>query len=303
VRDPVPPALVGERLDRVVAMLTGLSRAASAALVDAGEVRLDGQVVTNRSHRVTEGEVVDLAVPEQATATGPTGDPSVEVPVVYEDPYLVVVDKPAGLVVHPGAGRPVGTLVNGLLARYPEMAGVGQADRPGVVHRLDKGTSGLLVVARAPEAYEALVAMLSARTVDRRYWALAWGLVEAPTGEIDAPVGRAARDRTRMAVTLQGRPALTRYDVEARYEHPVEVTELTCRLATGRTHQIRVHLASIGHPVVGDARYGGARSSLPAPRPALHARQLAFDHPVTGAPLSFESPLPTDLCDLLAAVS
>lgn len=303
MRDTVPPALVGERLDRVVAMLTGLSRAASAALVDGGDVRVGGQVVTTRSHRVTEGEVVDVAVPELAPASAPGADPAVDVPVVHEDPHLVVVDKPAGLVVHPGAGQPAATLVNGLLARYPEMAGVGQPDRPGVVHRLDKGTSGLLVVARTAEAYEALVAMLSARTVERRYWALVWGSVEVPTGEIDAPVGRAARDRTRMAVTLQGRPALTRYDVEARFTHPVEVTELACRLATGRTHQIRVHLASIGHPVVGDARYGGARSSLPAPRPALHARHLGFTHPVTGVPLSFDSPLPADLRDLRAALS
>jgi 23S rRNA pseudouridine1911/1915/1917 synthase len=244
-----------------------------------------------------------VEVPPAEPSDQPQGDPAVEVPVVYEDPHLVVVDKPAGLVVHPGAGRDTGTLVNGLLARYPEMAGVGQPDRPGVVHRLDKGTSGLLVVARSSEAYDVLVARLAARDVERRYWTLVWGRVEVPTGEIDAPVGRAARDRTRMAVTLQGRPALTRYDVQRRFVRPVEVTELACRLATGRTHQIRVHLASIGHPVVGDARYGGARASLPAPRPALHAQHLAFAHPITGEALSFDSPLPADLRALLAQLT
>jgi 23S rRNA pseudouridine1911/1915/1917 synthase len=180
---------------------------------------------------------------------------------------------------------------------------VGQPDRPGIVHRLDKGTSGLMVVARSADAYDALVEMLSARTVERRYWTLVWGQLEAPTGEIDAPVGRAARDRTRMAVTLQGRPALTRYEVLARHTQPVGVSELACRLSTGRTHQIRVHLASIGHPVVGDGRYGGARASLPAPRPALHAQSLAFTHPVTGVPLSFEAPLPGDLQELRRGLS
>jgi len=303
VRDMIPAALGGERLDRVVALITGLSRAASAELVAAGEVEIDGRVVTTRSHRVPEGAVVAVAVPEAPSAPDVAADPAIEVPVVHEDPHLLVVDKPAGLVVHPGAGRGAGTLVNGLVARYPEIAGVGQPDRPGIVHRLDKGTSGLLLVARSPEAYEALVAMLGARAVERRYWTLAWGRVEAPTGMVDAPIGRSSRDRTRMAVTHQGRPALTRYEVRRRFTQPVVVTELACSLATGRTHQIRVHLASIGHPVVGDARYGGARSSLPVPRPALHAQHLALDHPVTGEPLSFDSPLPADLQALLASLS
>ena len=222
------------------------------------------------------------------------------VAVVYEDADLVVVDKPAGLVVHPGAGREGGTLVNGLLARYPEIAGVGQPDRPGIVHRLDKGTSGLLLVARSPRAYDALVAMLSARTVDRRYRALVWGIPESPTGLVDAPVGRSSRDRTRMAVTVAGRDARTRYEVVRSYHEPVEVTELDCKLETGRTHQIRVHLRSIGHPVVGDARYGGDRQSLPVGRPFLHACRLGLDHPVTGEPLTFTSPLPGDLAAVLA---
>jgi 23S rRNA pseudouridine1911/1915/1917 synthase len=206
-------------------------------------------------------------------------------------------------VVHPGAGQPAGTLVHGLLARYPEIRTVGQADRPGIVHRLDKGTSGLLLVARSQPAYEALVAMLSARRVDRRYRALVWGEPDAPTGLVDAPIGRSTRDRTRMAVTVRGREARTGYEVVRAYHEPVDVTELRLRLETGRTHQIRVHLAAIGHPVVGDARYGGARQSLPLDRPFLHAEAVALDHPVTGAPLAFTSPLPGDLAAVLAGLA
>jgi 23S rRNA pseudouridine1911/1915/1917 synthase len=212
------------------------------------------------------------------------------------------VDKPAGLVVHPGAGQPRGTLVHGLLARYPELADVGDPTRPGIVHRLDKGTSGLLLVARSQAAYEALVAALAARRVHRRYRALAWGSVEAPRGIIDAPIGRSARVATRMAVDARGKEARTRYEVLARYVEPVAVTELACELETGRTHQIRVHLRSIGHPVVGDARYDGARQSLPMRRPFLHAEHLELAHPVGGEPLAFDAPLPADLTEILAGL-
>jgi 23S rRNA pseudouridine1911/1915/1917 synthase len=300
VREVVPRALDGERLDRVVALVTGRSRTESAALVDDGAVAVGDKVVTTRSHRVSDGDVVEIDLPEVTGDTRPAPDPSVVVPVVHEDADLVVVDKPAGLVVHPGAGREGGTLVNGLLARYPEIAGVGQPDRPGIVHRLDKGTSGLLLVARSARAYDALVGMLSARAVDRRYRALVWGIPESPTGLVDAPVGRSSRDRTRMAVTVAGRDARTRYEVVRAYHEPVEVTELACRLETGRTHQIRVHLRSIGHPVVGDTRYGGDRQSLPVARPFLHAGRLGLDHPVTAEPLTFTAPLPGDLAAVLA---
>jgi 23S rRNA pseudouridine1911/1915/1917 synthase len=295
MREAIPPALAGERLDRVVAMLTGASRAEAAGLVDRGEVVLDDAVVTSRSHRVAAGAVVEVEAPEPAGDGRPRPDPSVDVPVVHEDPDLLVVDKPAGMVVHQGAGQQAGTMVHGLLARYPEIADVGEPDRPGIVHRIDKGTSGLLLVARSPAAYEALVDMLSAHAVDRRYRALVWGRVEAPTGEIDAPIGRSQRDRTRMAVTLRGREALTRYEVRRRFALPVPTTELACTLATGRTHQIRVHMASIGHPVVGDERYGGRRSTVPMRRQWLHAEHLGLDHPVSGAALAFDSPLPDDL--------
>ena len=298
----MPRALDGQRLDRVVAMIAGCSRSAAAALVDAGEVAIGGRPVTTRSHRVAEGDSLEFAVADRSADEDLAPDPSVDVPLVYEDPDLLVVDKPAGLVVHPGAGQHAGTLVHGLLARFPEIRGVGEPDRPGIVHRLDKGTSGLLLVARSEAAYQALVAMLADRRVDRRYQALVWGAVDSPTGMVDAPIGRSARDRTRMTVTLTGKDARTRYEVVRGFTDPVTVTELRCKLETGRTHQIRVHMASIGHPVVGDARYGGRRASLASPRPWLHAEHLALQHPVTAEPLVFDSPLPADLAAVLAAL-
>jgi 23S rRNA pseudouridine1911/1915/1917 synthase len=302
MHDVVPRALAGQRLDRVVALIAGCSRAEAAALVDAGAVAIDGRAVTSRSHRVAEGDALEVAVPDRPDDDGLVPDSAVTVPVVHEDADLLVVDKPPGLVVHPGAGQRSGTLVHGLLARYPEIRTVGQPDRPGIVHRLDKGTSGLLVVARAQPTYEALVQMLAARRVDRRYRALVWGRVDSPTGMVDAPIGRSARDRTRMAVTMTGKDARTRYEVVRTFTEPVSATELRCSLETGRTHQIRVHLASIGHPVVGDARYGGRRPSLRSPRPWLHAEHLALDHPVTGEPLAFDSPLPADLVAVRAGL-
>jgi 23S rRNA pseudouridine1911/1915/1917 synthase len=303
MREVVPRALDGQRLDRMVALVTGGSRADAAALVDDGAVRVDDAPVTVRSHRVAEGDVVDIDVPLRAPDAELAAEPAVPVPVVHEDADVIVIDKPAGLVVHSGAGQVSGTLVNGLLARYPEIRAVGQPDRPGIVHRLDKGTSGLMVVARSPAAYDRLVAMLADRDVERRYRTLVWGTVASPTGLIDAPIGRSGRERTRMAVTVRGKPARTRYDVVRTFHQPVEVTELRCRLETGRTHQIRVHLASIGHRVVGDARYGGDRQSLPLPRPFLHAEELGFAHPVTGEGMRFTSPLPDDLAEVLARLS
>jgi 23S rRNA pseudouridine1911/1915/1917 synthase len=303
VRETVPAALDGQRLDRVVAMVTGRSRAEAAALVDAGAVAVGGRAVTARSYRVSEGDMLDLPGAEPPAEVELVADPGVVVPVVHEDEHLLVVDKPAGLVVHPGAGQSTGTLVHGLLARYPEIRTVGQPDRPGIVHRLDRGTSGLMLVARTDVAYERLVAMLAAREVDRRYRALVWGTVDSPTGVVDAPIGRSARDRTRMAVTVTGKPARTAYEVDRDYHEPVAVTELRCKLETGRTHQIRVHLASIGHPVVGDARYGGDRPSLPCPRPWLHAERLALDHPLTGEPLAFTSAVPPELTEVLTRLA
>lgn len=300
----VPAALAGERVDRAVAILTGLPRSEVAALIAGGAVLLDGRSVRGRSRRVVQGDELEISVPEHAAtpAPGPEGDDSVAVSVVHADDDVVVVDKPAGLVVHAGAGHRTGTLVNGLLSQFPDLAtiGVGERARPGIVHRLDKGTSGLLVVARTAAAYHALVEQLRRREVERVYRTLVWGSVEAPAGLIDAPVGRGVRDPTRMAVAAGGKEARTRYRVESRFHHPAPVSLLECRLETGRTHQIRVHLAAIGHPVVGDSRYRGAgRPALTLARPFLHAAQLAFDHPVTAERLSFASPLTDDLQALL----
>ena len=232
----------------------------------------------------------------------PRADAAVEFSVVHDDPDIVVIDKPAGLVVHPGAGNLDGTLVNGLLARYPEIATVGEPDRPGIVHRLDKGTSGLLVVARTERAYESLVGQLSERTASRGYVALAWGHVDPPRGLIDAPIARSDREPTRMAVSEHGRDARTRYVVERTFDEPVPTSLLTCHLETGRTHQIRVHLAAIDHPVVGDDRYRGKRGRITVDRPFLHAASLAFDHPATGERVSFSSSLPADLAAVLATL-
>ena len=288
----VPAALAGDRVDRAVSLLTGWPRTAVQDLVDRDAVLVDGRPVA-KSHRLTEGATIELlAEPEPDAPPGP--DASVEVDVRFEDADVLVVAKPAGLVVHPGAGHDDGTLVNGLLARYPEIAGVGEPMRPGIVHRLDRDTSGLMLVARSQRAYGACVAQLAARTVDRRYVALVWGHLGSPRGMIDAPIGRSSSRRTRMAIRDEGKPARTEYDVLETFPAPAS-TLLECRLETGRTHQIRVHLAAIGHPVVGDATYGGARDPIVVGRPFLHARDLAFDHPVHGERLSFHEPLPADL--------
>jgi 23S rRNA pseudouridine1911/1915/1917 synthase len=258
-------------------------------------VRVDGSVATRGADRVHAGAQIEIEVAEQAEVEGPQGDAGVELPVVHEDEHVVVIDKPAGLVVHPGAGHHGATVVNGLLARYPEIAEVGDPARPGIVHRLDQGTSGLLLVARSELAYHELVDQLAERSVERQYRTLVWGHLESPRGVIDAPIGRSPKHPTKMAVTERGKPARTRYEVAATFTEPVEVTELECRLETGRTHQIRVHLAAIGHSVVGDDRYHGVRQSLPCPRPFLHAERLGFTHPTTGERLTFSSDLPDDL--------
>lgn len=297
----VPAALAGERVDRAVALLTGLPRSTVADLVAGGAVRLDGSEVTSRSRRVAEGERLEVDVPDASGDDAPCPpDPAVDVPVVHADDAVLVVDKPPELVVHPGAGNATGTMVQGLLARFPELADVGDPERPGVVHRLDRGTSGLLVVARTPAAYTSLTTQLATRSVERRYLALTKGRFEAPSGLIDAPIGRAARDRTRMAVSGEGREARTRYHVQRTFTGPADeaLSLVECQLETGRTHQIRVHLAAVGHPVAGDARYRGR--PLPGlDRPFLHAHQLAFDHPSTGERVAFDSPLPPDLVAVL----
>ena len=300
--EEIPAGLAGERVDRVVAMLTGLPRGEVASLVADGAVTLGQKVVTKPAQRVVEGDVLAVELPDVVDVVLEP-EPEVQVPVVFEDEHVIVVDKPPALVVHPGAGNDRGTMVAGLLARYPQLAGVGQPERPGVVHRLDKGTSGLLVVARTEGAYESLVEQLSSRSVTRLYTALVWGHPDPPTGLVDAPIGRSRKDPTRMTVAADGREARTGYEVRASFTEPIEAALLECRLETGRTHQIRVHLAAIGHPIVGDPRYRGARAKFPAPRTFLHAHRLSFDHPATRERVTFESPLPDDLAAVLARLS
>ncbi len=308
MREVVPAALEAERVDRVVALLTGLSRADAAHLIASGAVLLSGRPAGSGSRRVKAGQTLEVILPESRRASLPAPDPAVTAPVVHVDDELLVVDKPAGMVVHPGAGNRRGTLVQGLLARWPDLAAAaepGAEDRPGIVHRLDKGTSGLLVVARTPAARAALAAQLAGRTMERRYAALVWGVIEEDEGVVDAPIRRSPADPTRMAVRAGGRQAITRFGVEHRYRQPAAATLLRCRLETGRTHQIRVHLAAIGHPVVGDARYGANRRwpaglvPLAPGRLWLHAAELSLVHPRTGEVLTFVAPLPADLRHVL----
>jgi 23S rRNA pseudouridine1911/1915/1917 synthase len=309
----LPGALDGERVDRAVALLSGVSRREVNDWLDAGKVTIGGRVITSHSRKVRAGERVSVDVPLAAGPRAiPDADATVEVAVVWSDDQVVVVDKPAGVVVHPGAGNRTGTLVHGLLARFPDLAALAESavsegrDRPGIVHRLDKGTSGLLMVARTDRARLSLGAQLSRRKVGREYVALVHGTVEADSGLIDAPLGRSDRDPTRMRVQADGRLARTRYQVEARHDLPVPTTLMRCRLETGRTHQIRVHLESIGHAVVGDDRYGSRTAGwrpLPPGRSFLHAAALSFDHPISGERLSFSAPLPDDLLSVLAEVN
>ena len=296
VRIEVPAALDGVRVDKAVALVADVSRSSVTALIAEGRVTVDGLRVRSRSTVLRRGQ--DLAVdPGGGAASGvPLADPTVEFGVVHEDENLIVVDKPAGLVVHPGAGHRQGTLV-GRTGTDPE--------RPGIVHRLDRGTSGLMVVARSAAAYHSLVAQLGRREVSRIYRVLVLGRVEGESGLVDAPVGRSVSSPTRMAVTRRGKEARTRYRVERRFTQPAPATLLTATLETGRTHQIRVHLAAIGHPVVADEVYSQGRS-LPGAvvgRPFLHAYSLALDHPVTGERMAWTTDLPGDLATQLDLLS
>lgn len=298
----VPSSLDGVRVDRAVALLADISRSAVDDLVASGRVTVEGETVHARSRLLREGEVLAVELVEDEPVPVPDPDASVVFEVVHADSEVVVVDKPAGLVVHPGAGHRTGTLVNGMLSRYPDLASLTEAvgtdpDRPGIVHRLDRGTSGLLVVARSADAYRSLVAQLGARTVSRRYRALVLGEVDGESGVVDAPIGRSVTSPTRMSVSRKGKEARTRYRVEQRFTEPVPATLVEATLETGRTHQIRVHLSAIGHPVVGDDVYARGRvlPGATVTRPFLHAYQLAFDHPGSGERTTWTSELPADL--------
>jgi 23S rRNA pseudouridine1911/1915/1917 synthase len=301
----------GERLDRLLAAhLGGLSRTRLKRLVEEGCVSLGGATIWDPSLRVKPGQRFAVAVPP------PVDDRPLPQPLAldirYEDEHVIVIDKPAGLVVHPAPGNPDHTLVNALIAHCgASLAGIGGVRRPGIVHRLDKDTSGLIVAAKTELAHARLAADFAAHRIERAYRAFVWGAPRPKSGAIGGAIGRSPRDRKKMAVVAKGRSALTRYRVAEVFGAEI-AAEVECRLATGRTHQVRVHLASLGHPIIGDAAYGGVRgvrrlAALPEaarpplaefPRQALHAAVLGFHHPASGAALRFESRLPADMAAL-----
>jgi 23S rRNA pseudouridine1911/1915/1917 synthase len=308
----------GERLDRVLAQrVAELSRSRHKALILAGRVAIDGATIRDPGHRVNAGESIMLELPPAEDAAISPED--IALNVVFEDAELIVIDKPAGLVVHPGAGNWTGTLANALVAHCgASLTGVGGIRRPGIVHRLDKDTSGLMVAAKTERAHRALSRQFaeggSGKALRRGYLALVWSAPERPRGTIDKPIGRHPRAREKMAVRAGGRAAVTHWEVLEHYRGPdgTPVASLiACRLETGRTHQIRVHLASIGHPLLGDETYGSgfktkanqlsgeAKAALGAlGRQALHAYLLVIEHPSQGTNLEFRSELPDDFLRL-----
>ena len=316
----LPAGFAEERADRLLANAApSLSRGRVQALIRDGRVTLDGATIADASRRVKPGQKLTVTVPvpeERRLEPEPMA-----LDIVYEDEWLIVVDKPAGLVVHPGAGNDRGTLVSGLLAHGDgRLSSIGAPTRPGVVHRIDKDTSGLIVFAKTDAAHLALARQFADHTIRRAYTAIVWGVPAVDPGRSEGNIGRHATDRQRMAVvTRGGKPAVTHYRI-ANMVGVVEVSEkplasvLDCRLETGRTHQIRVHLSHVGHPLVGDPVYGRSPARLQRmedprikamcsfPRQALHARRLGFVHPVTGRRLKFESPLPQDMRELLASL-
>jgi 23S rRNA pseudouridine1911/1915/1917 synthase len=324
----VPETLAGERIDRTLTLLLdGFSRARVQALLRDGHVTLpDGRTLGEGSARVKPGDAFVVSLPAPIAAE--PGGEDITLSVVYEDDALLVIDKPPGLVVHPAAGHATGTLVNALIAHCgSSLSGIGGVRRPGIVHRLDKDTSGLLVVAKTDAAHQGLSAQFQAHgrdgRLERRYLAVVWGRPQLSIGQVDAPLGRSPGHRTRIAVVkgVGGRAAVTRFEVAERYASAdgsgeIVASRLWLTLETGRTHQIRVHMAHIGHPVLGDALYGAgfrtravrlteaAQAALSAlDRQALHAAVLGFEHPISGKALRFESDPPEDLAVLLAAMA
>lgn len=290
----VGPAQQG-RLDRVIAAQTGLARARVVRLIADGAVLVDGDQAS-KSLSVRPGMRVRVIEPDPV---GPPVGEAIEVKVVHEDPHLMVIAKPAGLVTHPAPGHTGGTLVNALLARSEPPAG-GASERPGIVHRLDVGTSGLMVIAKSEEAHGLLVEAMSERRIERTYLALIEGGLDTDTATVDAPIGRSARHRKKMAIVAGGKPAVTRFTVLERHR---DTSLVEAKPETGRTHQIRVHLQAAGHPVVGDPVYGKDRKlarALGLRRPFLHATRLSFRHPITGEQLDLTEPLPAELIEALA---
>jgi 23S rRNA pseudouridine1911/1915/1917 synthase len=299
VAEPEPTAATpAPRLDVWMVRERGVSRTAARALIDAGLVHVDGRL-GRPGQRVDAGAVVEVADPPAPAVAPPAPEAAEpdELRIVFEDEWLAVVDKPAGLVVHPAPGHPTGTLADALRRRGDTWSTVGGEDRAGIVHRLDQFTSGLLVVAKSEAAHRALAGQLAGRTLGRTYWTLVWGAIAETTGEIDAPIGRDPRNRQRMAVVDSGRAAQSDFRV---LERLAQATALEVSLRSGRTHQIRVHLAWVGRPVVGDPVYGRGDDRHRG-RPALHARRLRLVHPADGTERVFEAPIPADLESLLDA--
>jgi 23S rRNA pseudouridine1911/1915/1917 synthase len=310
----IAPEKAGERLDRALQrQLPDLSRSRLKQLILDGRVEGGGRVLRDPAQRASPGAVVTILLPEPESAE-PEAQ-TIALDIRFEDAHLIVIDKPAGMVVHPAPGNPEGTLVNALLAHCgPSLAGIGGVRRPGIVHRLDKDTSGLLVAAKTEAAHRALAEDFAARPVERAYSAAVWGVPVPASGEIAGNIGRSAAHRKKMAVVAEtrGKPAITRYRVVRCFGEWAAL--LDCRLLTGRTHQIRVHLAHIGHSVIGDPVYGArARAAIARlepvgaeiaafPRQALHARLLGFTHPATGEALRFESAPPGDMARLISSL-
>ena len=299
------------RLDRLLAdHVPTLSRSRLKNLIETGRVSIAGEKITEAGYRVKPGQAVTLVIPPPVDET-PRAQ-AIPLQVAYEDDDLIVVDKPAGLVVHPAPGNPDRTLVNALLAHCGDsLSGIGGVRRPGIVHRLDKNTSGLMVAAKNDASHRGLSAQFAARRLSRTYRAVVWGVPRPAQGRIEGAIGRDSRNRKRMAVRESGgKPAVTRYRVVQSSAALWSIVE--CRLETGRTHQIRVHMAHAGHPLLCDTLYGGARrrrldertqaALAHCPRQALHAARLGFVHPVSGAELAFESPLPQDMRALIESL-
>jgi 23S rRNA pseudouridine1911/1915/1917 synthase len=286
------------RLDIRVMQQEQVSRSAAQSLIEGGHVRVNDRPAKS-GQRVRTADRVVVTIPAPPEPAAEHQGPAVPLVIVYEDDSLAVIDKPAGLVVHPAPGHPAGTLADGLRQRGTTWSQLGGDERPGIVHRLDRDTSGLLVVAKTEAAHRSLSLQLQRRTLGRVYWALVHGVFREATGRIEAPIGRDPGHRQRMAVVDAGRAAITEFAVAQRMRR---FSRLEVRILTGRTHQIRVHLASISHPIAGDAVYG-RRGDVLCPRPALHAQRLSFLHPDDGRLCEFECAVPADLVAAVAAAA
>ena len=294
----MPEGLDGLRLDAALSRLFGLSRTTAVTIIESGGASLDGRV-RGKSDRVLAGSVLEVDLPSAAPTTFAVPEVVEGLRVVHEDDSIIVVDKPVGVAAHPSGSWEGPTVIGGLVAAGHRVSTSGAEERQGVVHRLDVGTSGLMVVAKSEHAYSVLKDAFRERTVDKRYHTLVQGHPDPTSGTIDAPIGRHPQHDYKWAVTAEGKPSVTHYDLIEAFR---AASLLDVKLETGRTHQIRVHLAAIGHPLVGDPTYGDRRTTFGLGRPFLHAAELSFVHPTTGDRLTFTSPLPADLSSLLATL-